>query len=251
MGKISVISIYKPSDSPRINSSSWSNFFSKFKGHTIIGGDFNLPNDQILSLLDGTLNLDFVSLNDNSPTFWNGERDHYSILDLTFTNSALGLKASWSVHNDLWGSDHFPILIQFNVNISQKAKISRPKVYNSKTDWELFPTLVESDLKEYTQDLLNVSDIQFLYSTFIALIIDCLQRATKHTHLLSYKDYPKKKNLTRTKRKTTITMTKDLLQSKLVNSNLNLIDNNNPQNSKNRSNKVNKNAHGGTGNVIF
>jgi len=46
-------------------------------------------------------------------------------------------------------------------------------------------------------------------------------------------------------------MTKDLLQSKLVNSNLNLIDDNNPQNSKNRSNKVNKNAHGGTGNVIF
>lgn len=51
-GLISIVSVYKPPDSPKINSRSWSNFFSHFKGNVIIGGtDFNLPNDLIIPLL--------------------------------------------------------------------------------------------------------------------------------------------------------------------------------------------------------
>lgn len=99
-GKISIISIYRPPESLRISSNAWCKFFSHFKGQTIIGADFNLPKDSIISLLDGITNLDFVLLNDNSPTFWNGDSDRSSILDLTFVNSALGLKTAWWVHND-------------------------------------------------------------------------------------------------------------------------------------------------------
>lgn len=100
-GIISIILVYRPPDSPSINSRSWSNFFSYFKGSVIIGGDFNLPNDLIIPLLEGIHNLDFVLLNDSSPTYWNIDRDHFSILDLTLINSALGLKSSWYVHQDL------------------------------------------------------------------------------------------------------------------------------------------------------
>lgn len=94
LGKIDIISIYRPPDSPRIDPRSWFKFFSHFKSNVLISGDFNLPNDSIIPLLEGIHNLDFILLNDNSPTFWNVDRDKSSILDLTFVNSGLGLRSS-------------------------------------------------------------------------------------------------------------------------------------------------------------
>lgn len=100
LGKINIISIYRPPDSPRINPRSWCKFFSYFKGNVLIGGDFNLSNDAIIPFLEDIHSLDIL-LNNNSPTFWNLDRDKSFILDLTFVNLDLDLRSSWLIHNDL------------------------------------------------------------------------------------------------------------------------------------------------------
>lgn len=191
-GIISIISIYRPPDSPRINSRSWSIFFSYFKGNVIIGGDFNLPNDLIIPLLEGIHNLDLVLLNDSSPTYWNIDRGHFSILDLTLVNSVLGLKSSWNVHQDLWGGDHFPIFIQLDVDTNRRPVISRPpKLYSHRTDWTLYSTLLRSDIDLFSQDLLNTSDVQSLYSSFTSIITNCLRNASSSFESPSYIKNPK------------------------------------------------------------
>lgn len=176
-GKISIISLYRPPDSPQINSLMWSNFFSYFQGNFVIGGDFNLSHDQILSLQESILDLDIILLNDD--TYWNEERNYSSILDLSFINSSLGLKSSWSVNQDPWGSDHFPIFININANTTLKSKANHsPKLHSSKTDWANFSENLESDVINYSCELSNISDIQTLYSSFTSLIVKNISNAT-------------------------------------------------------------------------
>lgn len=121
-GKISLIALYRPPDGPTINSLSWNNFFSYFQGNFIIGGDFNLPHDRIIPLQEGISDLDIILLNDDSFTYFKWERNYSSILDLSSVNSSLGLSTSWSVNDDPWSSDHFPIFININVRAFPKIK---------------------------------------------------------------------------------------------------------------------------------
>ncbi|EFN64174.1 hypothetical protein EAG_00662, partial [Camponotus floridanus] len=137
--RMSIISVYRPPTASRINSRMWQNFFANFHGKVFIGEDFNLPSDQIIPLEKGILDLDIIVLNDDSRTFWDAERDHWSKLDLSLASSSLGIKTSWLVNQDSWGSDHFRIFINMNISVTPKSKVRRsPKLYSSKTDWAVF-----------------------------------------------------------------------------------------------------------------
>lgn len=105
-GKITIISLCRPPNSPHINPRVWSNFFSHFTGNVIIGGDFNLPQDKHNFLLEGIADLDFILLNDDSNILECRER--FLLLFRSHINTSLGMN-SWSIINDLWGSDHFSI----------------------------------------------------------------------------------------------------------------------------------------------
>jgi len=206
-GKMSIISVYRPPDGSRINSRMWQNFFANFHGKFFIGGDFNLPSDQIIPLEEGILDLDITLLNDDSPTFWDAERDHWSKLDLSLASSSLGIKTSWLVNQDTWGSDHFPIFIYMNISITPKSKVRRPpKLYSSKTDWAAFSENIEKDINNYISDLLAISDIQSLYTSFTSIIVDNITKATSlkvhpsqgntnkdSTHLSQCNFHPKRK----------------------------------------------------------
>lgn len=101
LGTISIISLYRPPDLPNLSNQQWMNFFSQFQGDFLVGGDFNLPNEGLVPLLEGIEELDVCLLNDNSPTYFEMERNYSSSLDLSFANSSLCLKMDWVVGDDL------------------------------------------------------------------------------------------------------------------------------------------------------
>ena len=68
---------------------------------------------------------DLCFFNDGSDTYLHPGNGAYSAIDLTVTDGALLQDFSWKVHDDLCGSDHFPIilehaLIQF---VGENAKV--------------------------------------------------------------------------------------------------------------------------------
>lgn len=71
---ISIISLYRPPDLPNLSSQHWLNFFLQFQGDFLVEGDFNLPNNCIVPLVEGIEELDVCLLNDNSSTYFEMER---------------------------------------------------------------------------------------------------------------------------------------------------------------------------------
>ncbi|XP_019884483.2 uncharacterized protein LOC109610335 isoform X1 [Camponotus floridanus] len=188
-GKMSIISLYRPPSSSRINSRSWRNFFANFRDKVLVGGDFNLPYDQIIPLEEGIIDLDITLLNDETPTFWDLERNHASKLDLSLISSSIVLETSWLINQDPWGSDHFPIFININISASLKSTIKTPsKLYSPKTDWPTFTENMKSDINNFLPDLLTIQDIQGLYTSFTSIIIKNITKASSRKYPPSQKN---------------------------------------------------------------
>lgn len=93
-GQICVISIYRSPSMAGLSRDDWNKFLSQFKDKKVlIGGDFNLPNDEVIPLLEAGNDHDLFLLNDDSPTYYNIYRDYSSILDLTLASPSLLVKA--------------------------------------------------------------------------------------------------------------------------------------------------------------
>jgi len=180
-GTISIISLYRPPDLPNLSSQQWLNFFSQFQGDFLVGGNFNLPNNCIVPLLEGIEELDICLLNDNSPTYFEMERNYSSSLDLSFAKSSLCHKIDWSVGDDLWASDHMPIWLNMNARVSLKNRFSkRQRLHSSSTDWGIFRSSLKDRIEDLGETLLGDGnlDVQSIYSSFTSMISDCLSFAS-------------------------------------------------------------------------
>ncbi|GFR68200.1 RNA-directed DNA polymerase from mobile element jockey [Elysia marginata] len=94
----------------------------------IILGDFNvyspLWGDERLDqrgkmIEDFLISNDDILLNDKVPTFIHSASGSTSAIDLIIASPTVALDYSWSVHDDLCGSDHFPIILSCNTNVGQ------------------------------------------------------------------------------------------------------------------------------------
>ena len=142
----------------------------------MIMGDFNAHNP-----LWGSKNLNvkgkrienFLSqeglciFNDGSETFLHSGYGTYSCIDLTICDPSLFLDFSWRVHDDLCGSDHFPIIVE-NLFASAQEGVPRWKV--EKADWLLFETLCREELQEKMFD--NVKDPILNFNKTLIAIAD-------------------------------------------------------------------------------
>lgn len=173
-GKICIISLYRSPSMTKFSKDEWCRFLNQFKDKNVLmGGDFNLPNDEIIPLVEAGNDLDLFLLNDDSPTYYNIYRDYSSVLDLTLASPVISVKSEWTVLDELWGSDHCPIKIFINLLPICSTKFrKRKKLYNNHTNWDVFSQRLETDiipLMDLLQGNSNV-DIQSLYSSFTALI---------------------------------------------------------------------------------
>ena len=83
-----------------------------FNAHSPLWGDSR--SDQRGSTVETFLyNNDLILLNSKEPTFIHSAYNTTSAIDLAVASASLALDFEWTVHNDLCGSDHFPIFLPF------------------------------------------------------------------------------------------------------------------------------------------
>ncbi|XP_063436487.1 uncharacterized protein LOC134717918 [Mytilus trossulus] len=139
-------------------------------------GDFNAHNPLWGSKTHnakGKIIEDFVSqeglciFNDGSNTYLHPGNGSYSSIDITICDPSLLLDYSWRVHDDLCGSDHFPIVLEHLFNSAQQ-RVPRWKL--DKADWSLFENLCRAELQSKMFE--TVQDPILTFNTVLTSIAD-------------------------------------------------------------------------------
>ncbi|VDI29762.1 Hypothetical predicted protein [Mytilus galloprovincialis] len=140
------------------------------------GGDFNAHNPLWGSKTHnakGKIVEDFVSqeglciFNDGSNTYLHPGNGSYSSIDITIGDPSLLLDYSWRVHDDLCGSDHFPIVLE-HLFTSAQQRVPRWKL--DKADWSLFRNLCQAELQSKMFE--TVQDPILTFNTVLTSIAD-------------------------------------------------------------------------------
>ena len=83
--------------------------------------------------------------NDGSPTHYTSHTGKFSSIDLSVCDPSLLLEFDWKVHDDLCGSDHFPIVLsETTPEIENSPEMFRFR----KADWNLFNNVCSVELTE-------------------------------------------------------------------------------------------------------
>ena len=89
----------------------------------------------------------------------------FSCLDLSVSDPSLVLDFEWSVHHDLHGSDHFPVIL--SPTIPEPISIAKHFLFKN-PNWDLFTLKVKNELEE--EVLLNSEDPA---GKIRSIILDC------------------------------------------------------------------------------
>ena len=113
-----------------------------FNGHNFIWGSDDV-NDKG-RIIENFINKNNLCLyNNKTPTYLHPATGTYTSLDLSICYPTLLLDYEWKVHDDLCGSDHFPIFLN-NIASQLEEPITRWKL--TKADWQYFKALCETEI---------------------------------------------------------------------------------------------------------
>ena len=118
---ITLCSIYIPPNFP-LPPFDLTNLIKQVPAPFMIIGDFNAHNrlwgdkitDKRRKVEDVILHLNLCILNNGSNIYLHPGNGSYSSIDLTIVDPSLLINLNWSVHDDLCGSEHFPIFVNTN-----------------------------------------------------------------------------------------------------------------------------------------
>ncbi|VDI34884.1 Hypothetical predicted protein [Mytilus galloprovincialis] len=172
---ITLCSIYIPPNSI-IDKAKLKNLTDQLPSPFILMGDFNAHNPLWGSKTHnakGKIIEDFVSqeglciFNDGSNTYLDPGNGSYSSIDITICDPSLLLDYAWRVHDDLCGSDHFPIVLE-HLFTSAQQRVPRWKL--DKADWSLFENLCQAELQSKMFE--TVHDPILTFNTVLTSIAD-------------------------------------------------------------------------------
>lgn len=194
MGELLILACYRPPNQ-NTNNRIWKNFFESVTRYNkfIVAGDLNAHDPLWGSshsctagrhIKDCLEDLDLVMLNDGTSTFVSRPFGTESCLDLTFTDEETALVSEWSVSEDAWGSDHFPIKITLGVAPTLvESDLAGTRLYSpSKISWETFSCSLESKLKEEEALGEPGSSVTTRYSRFLQLTRESVLAALPQTN---------------------------------------------------------------------
>ena len=118
----------------------------------IIVGDFNAKNKlwgspindfrgKMMGNFIDEQNLVVINNGKGTRLNYNGTISH---LDLILCTHNLSFKIEMSIINDLWGSDHYPLQIIYDDNITSQIQTKTKYDYN-RANWDLFKYCLEND----------------------------------------------------------------------------------------------------------
>ena len=108
-----------------------------FNSHNPLWGSIS-TNDKGKKIEDFIANNNLSLFNDGSDTYLHPGSGTYSAIDLSITDPSILNDFQWSVHSDMCGSDHFPIVLE---SIVPAPEEHYPRWKFSKADWGTFSSL--------------------------------------------------------------------------------------------------------------
>ena len=132
----------------------------------------NINNYQAYNHLNIINSNKLCTLNNKSSTYLNSFTGSYSVIDLTLTDPSSYMDYTWKVHNDLCGSDHFPIII----DILQPSHDNRPSRWKTnKANWIDFKTLGSGQVLYHIN---NTSMIDHFTETLIEIASETIPKTS-------------------------------------------------------------------------
>ena len=165
---LTVCSLYL-SPSININPLLLSNLVDQLPTPFIICGDFNAhsmiwgcrDNNPRGDVVDNFIQShDLCLLNDGSQTYLHPGHGTFSAIDLSLCSPAIYTELSFQVASDTFGSDHFPIILEYGVALSDGI----PRWNLSRADWSKFDELCSQQL---TIDSIEMYDVPVVVFTNI------------------------------------------------------------------------------------
>lgn len=173
--KLNVVAVYRPPHAI-VSGDNWCDLFRQFtSGSCLFAGDFNAHNtswgsskndsngNAVLRAVDAT---GLAILNNGKPTrLVNSQSNLISAVDLTLASPNIAGDCVWDVLDDSLGSDHFPIVIEFDKKFQRKFNTIFPssKWNVTNTDWDSF----RSGLVPFFQNPPVVHSAQEGYNYFV------------------------------------------------------------------------------------
>ena len=161
---VTVCSLYLPPNT-NISKHSLQPLFEQLPKPFLVLGDFNAHSPTWGdSRLDGrgrmleefTHDQNFIILNTKETTFIHSALHTTSVIDLAVASTAIALDFNVTVHDDLHGSDHFPIFYTFIGNVKNNVETH----YNFKqANWSLFGDLCNSSIDESVLDAASPAEL--------------------------------------------------------------------------------------------
>uniref|UniRef100_A0ABD2VVE0 Endonuclease/exonuclease/phosphatase domain-containing protein n=1 Tax=Trichogramma kaykai TaxID=54128 RepID=A0ABD2VVE0_9HYME len=121
---------------------------------------------------------DIILLNNGCPTHFNLSYSGFSesCIDLTFCSPGLFPKSNWYVLDDGWMSDHYPIILELNVNLLFHHRLKYR--YNlKKLDWSKFYSNLDANKVYFNSMQFTNQNVISRYSIFIEYINNAITDA--------------------------------------------------------------------------
>ena len=169
---ISVCSLYLPPSSP-CDMNDLTNLLQQLPSPVVLLGDYNAHSpvwgcqnvDTRGRLVEDLIaNNNLCLLNNKTPTYVHPATGSTSAIDLSLCSANIMTQFTWEVHDDLCGSDHFPIIIRMIKPVHIQTPV-RWKLH--KADWETFTSLCKeqlnstdniSNIEHFTDQLVEISN---------------------------------------------------------------------------------------------
>ena len=149
-----------------------------FNSHNPLWGSIS-TNDKGKKIEDFIANNNLSLFNDGSDTYLHPGSGTYSAIDLSITDPSILNDFQWSVHSDMCGSDHFPIVLE---SIVQAPEEHYPRWKFSKADWGTFSSLCSQKLTfEITKD--TSDPLKLISDCLIAIANETIPKSTGITRI--------------------------------------------------------------------
>ena len=168
---LTICSIYIPPDS-NPSPKDFENLKNQLPTPFILVGDFNAhnpmwgsssTNQRGKTMEDFLMKTNICLFNDSSPTHVNSQNLETSCIDLSLCDPDLYSDFTWSVHDDLNGSDHYPILIV--PQIPQKQSQNSNKFNFKRANWSSF----SDDCKTLLNNQCNIDTYDQFYDVLTSI----------------------------------------------------------------------------------
>lgn len=149
-------------------------FVGDFNCHSYLWGSFK--EDDRGKLIERILDNPNISLlNTNQPTHFNSAHNKFSAIDLSLCSSNAAHSFDWTISDDLYGSDHFPILIRRDFS-SPNGQIHNqtPKWKFAKADFQIYQELMTVKVEQMnTSTTFKCLTLNEKVNNFTELILEC------------------------------------------------------------------------------